>query len=220
MGIAGKDGCFAEYVTLPLANLHVLPEALSDERACFVEPAAAAFEILEQVTVMSSDRVAVLGDGKLGLLIAQVLETVGCSLTLVGKHARKLELARLHGIATTELGALARKSFDVVIDATGSPSGMQAAVDLVRPRGTVVLKSIYHGKLELDAAPIVIDEITVVGSRCGPFERAIAALAAGLLRPEDMIDAVVPLASAETAFERAAQPGTLKVLLDMRPGSG
>lgn len=220
MGIAGKDGCFAEFVTLPLANLHLLPDALSDERACFVEPTAAAFEILEQVTVMSSDRVAVLGDGKLGLLIAQVLDTVGCGAVLVGRHARKLELARLHGIATAELGALARKSFDVVVEATGSPSGMQAAVELVRPRGTVVLKSTYHGKLELDAAPLVIDEITVVGSRCGPFERAIAALASGLVRPDDMIDALMPLHSAEAAFERAAQPGTLKVLLDMRAGTG
>jgi threonine dehydrogenase-like Zn-dependent dehydrogenase len=219
MGIAGKDGCFAEYVTLPIANLHLLPDELGDERACFVEPAAAAFEVLEQVMVMGRDRVAVLGDGKLGLLIAQVLETTGCALTLVGKHARKLELARKGGIAVAELGALARKSFDVVIEATGSPSGMQAAIDLVRPRGTVVLKSTYHGKLELDAAPIVIDEITVVGSRCGPFDRAIAALAAGLVRPDEMIDAVVPLSAAHRALERAAQPGTLKVLLDMRSGS-
>jgi threonine dehydrogenase-like Zn-dependent dehydrogenase len=220
MGIAGKDGCFAEFVTLPLTNLRLLPDELSDERACFVEPTAAAFEILEQVTVMGTDRVAVLGDGKLGLLIAHVLDTVGCGPILVGKHARKLELARLHGIATAELGALARKSFDLVVDATGSPAGMRAAIELVRPRGTVVLKSTYHGQLELDAAPLVIDEITVIGSRCGPFERAIAALASGLLQPDDMIDAVVPLSSAEAAFERAAQPGTLKVLLDMRAGSG
>jgi threonine dehydrogenase-like Zn-dependent dehydrogenase len=219
MGIAGKDGCFAEYVTLPMANLHLLPDELSDERACFVEPAAAAFEVLEQVMVLGRDRVAVLGDGKLGLLIAQVLESTGCALTLVGHHPRKLELARDAGITTAEIGSLARKSFDVVVEATGSPSGLHAAVELVRPRGTVVLKSTYHGKLELDAAPLVIDEITVVGSRCGPFERAIPALASGLVRPDALIDAIVPLARAESAFERAAQPGALKVLLDMRAES-
>jgi threonine dehydrogenase-like Zn-dependent dehydrogenase len=219
MGIAGKDGCFAEYVTPPMTNLHTLPEELSDERACFVEPAAAAFEVLEQVMVLSRDRVAVLGDGKLGLLIAQVLESTGCALTLVGNHARKLELARQAGITTAEIGSLARKSFDVVVEATGSPTGLHAAVELVRPRGTVVLKSTYHGKLELDAAPLVIDEITVVGSRCGPFERAIPALASGLVRPDALIDAIVPLVRAESAFERAAQPGALKVLLDMRAES-
>jgi threonine dehydrogenase-like Zn-dependent dehydrogenase len=166
--------------------------------------------------VLARDRVAVLGDGKLGLLIAQVLETTGCALTLVGKHARKLELARRSGIATAELGALARKSFDVVVEATGSPAGLHAAIELVRPRGTVVLKSTYHGKLELDAAPLVIDELSVIGSRCGPFERAIPALASGLVRPDELIDAIVPLSAAESAFERAARPGALKVLLDMR----
>jgi threonine dehydrogenase-like Zn-dependent dehydrogenase len=219
MGIAGKDGCFAEYVTLPLANLHLLPDALSDERACFVEPAAAAFEVLEQVMVMSRDRVAVLGDGKLGLLIAQVLDTTGCALTLVGKHAHKLALARQAGIATAELGALGRKSFDVVVEATGSPAGLHAAIELARPRGTVVLKSTHHGKVELDTAPLVIDEITVVGSRCGPFERAIPALTSGLIRPDELIDVIVPFTDAESALARAAQPGALKVLLDMRGGS-
>ena len=219
MGIAGKDGCFAEYVTLPMANLHLLPDELSDERACFVEPTAAAFEVLEQVMVLGRDRVAVLGDGKLGLLIAQVLESTGCALTLVGHHASKLELARNAGIETADIASLARKSFDVVVEATGSPSGLRAAVELVRPRGTVVLKSTYHGKVEFDAAPLVIDEITVVGSRCGPFERAIPALASGLVRPDALIEAVIPLANAASAFERAAQPGALKVLLDMRAES-
>jgi threonine dehydrogenase-like Zn-dependent dehydrogenase len=219
MGIAGKDGCFAEYVTLPVANLHVLPPAIDDVRACFVEPVAAACEVLEQITVMPRDRVAVLGDGKLGLLVAQALATTGCALTLAGKHDRKLRLARDRGIATAALADLPRKAFDVVIEATGSPAGMHAAIELVRPRGTIVLKSTYHGKLVLDAAPLVIDELHVVGSRCGPFEVAIPALASGAIRPEDMVDAVLPLSQAEAAFERAAEPSVLKVLLDMRAGS-
>jgi threonine dehydrogenase-like Zn-dependent dehydrogenase len=160
--------------------------------------------------------VVVLGDGKLGLLVAQVLASTGCSLTLVGKHARKLAIARKHDIAVAELSELPRKAFDMVIEATGSPSGMQAAMELARPRGTVVLKSTYHGKLELDAAPLVIDELTVLGSRCGPFEAAIPALASAVVDPEDMIDAVFKLEQAERAFERAAEPGVLKVLFDLR----
>lgn len=218
MGIAGKDGCFAEYVTLPLTNLHFLPKDLPDIRACFVEPTAAAYEVLEQVTIMPRDRAVVLGDGKLGLLLAQVLSSTGCASTLVGKHPRKLALARKLGIAVAELSELPRKSFDIVIEATGSAAGMHAAIELARPRGTVVLKSTYHGKLELDAAPLVIDELTVVGSRCGPFEAAVPALASGVVNPDDMVDAVFPLAQAERAFAEAAKPGMLKVLLDMRPG--
>jgi threonine dehydrogenase-like Zn-dependent dehydrogenase len=216
LGIAGKDGCFAEYVTLPLRNLHLLPDALSDVRACFVEPTAAAFEILEQVTVMSTDQVAVLGDGKLGLLIAQVLEVTGCELTLVGKHPHKLGLAEKRGTRCAQLDQLPRKAFDVVVEATGSKDGLRAAIELTRPRGIVVLKSTHHGEVQLDLAPIVIDELSVIGSRCGPFERAIAALSASQIDPDAMVDAVVPLAQAEAAFEHAARPGVLKVLLDMR----
>lgn len=216
LGILNKDGCFAQYVTLPIANLHPLPDALDDLRACFVEPTAAAFEVLEQVKIAPSDRVAVLGDGKLGLLCAQVLHTSGCALTVVGKHARKLELAAARGIATGALAELQPKSFDVVVEATGSAEGMHAAIDLLRPRGTLVLKSTYHGLLSLDAAPIVIDELTLVGSRCGPFERAIPALAAGIVDPTPLVDAVMPLADGVAALARAGRPGVLKVLLDMR----
>jgi threonine dehydrogenase-like Zn-dependent dehydrogenase len=216
LGILGKDGCFAEYVTLPISNLHLLPEALSDTRACFVEPAAAAFEILEQLTVMARDRVAVLGDGKLGLLIAQVLETTGCALTLVGKHARKLALADQRGIATAQLAALPRKSFDIVVEATGAPDGMRTALELARPRGTIVLKSTYHGRLEVDAAPLVIDELSVIGSRCGPFERPILALTSGTINPDAMVDEIIPLSRALSALERAREPTSLKVLIDAR----
>ncbi|MDD9933282.1 MAG: alcohol dehydrogenase catalytic domain-containing protein [Myxococcales bacterium] len=216
MGILHKDGCFAEHVTLQQACLHPLPEALEDARACFVEPTAAAFEVLEQVPVSDRDRIAVLGDGKLGLLIGQVLATTGATPTLVGRHERKLSLARAQGARTAALDALDDNTFDVVIEATGSPAGMEAAIRLTRPRGTLVLKSTYHGPLELDAAPLVIDELTVVGSRCGPFEPALRALATGAVDPDAMVDAIYPLAQAAEALERAQQPGVLKVLLDMR----
>jgi threonine dehydrogenase-like Zn-dependent dehydrogenase len=216
MGILGKQGCFAERVTLPVANLHCIPDSLPDELACFIEPTAAAFEVLEQLTVMSRDRVVVLGDGKLGLLVAQVLATTGCDLTLAGKHARKLALANKLGVATCTNEELPRKAFDVVVEATGSHDGLRRAVELARPRGTVVLKSTFHGELTLDAAPIVIDELHIIGSRCGPFPLAVAALEAGVIDPGLMVDAIVPFSNAPAAFERAAQPGALKILLDMR----
>ena len=219
MGILGKQGCFAEHVTLPIANLHVLPDALDDVTACFVEPTAAAFEILEQLTLPERARVVVLGDGKLGLLVAQVLAQHGADTILVGHHERKLTLARSLGLLTAAVESLPRKAFDVVVEATGSPEGLKTAVALARPRGTVVLKSTYHGELRLDAAPIVIDELTLVGSRCGPFEPAIAALASGRVRPEPLVDAVLPLAEGVAAMQRAGAPGTLKVILDMRAGA-
>jgi threonine dehydrogenase-like Zn-dependent dehydrogenase len=214
MGIVGKQGCFADYVTLPVANLHALPDALDDVRACFVEPTAAAFEVLEQVEVAARSRVAVLGDGKLGLLVAQVLAQRGADVVLVGRHARKLAVAQALGLRTASSAeALPRKALDLVVEATGSPDGLRTAVALTRPRGTIVLKSTYHGELRLDAAPLVIDELTLVGSRCGPFEPAIDALARGLVRVEPMIDAVLPLDDAASALQRAAAAGTLKVLL-------
>jgi alcohol dehydrogenase len=216
LGILAKDGCFAEYVTLPVRTLHPLPDTLPDEIACFVEPTAAAFEVLEQITPMPSDRALVLGDGKLGILVAQVLMTTGCSVALAGNHARKLELARGLGLTTLTHAELEPKSFDIVVEATGSPAGLQQAIQLTRPRGTLVLKSTYHGAVTLDTAPIVIDEISLIGSRCGPFAIAIAALEAGSIDPRPLIDAVVPLGDALSGFERAAAAGGLKVLLDMR----
>jgi threonine dehydrogenase-like Zn-dependent dehydrogenase len=216
LGILGKDGCFATHVTLPLANLHVLPDTLPDERACFVEPTAAAFEIIEQVPLDTRDEVLVVGDGKLALLIAQVIATTGAELTLVGKHDSKLAVARALGIRVVDRAAIEPKSFDVVVEATGSPSGMQDAIGWVRPRGKIVLKSTYHGPLTLDAAPLVIDELHLIGSRCGPFEPAIAALASGAVRTEPLVSAVIPFADATSGFARASAAGTLKVLLDMR----
>lgn len=215
LGILGKDGAFASYLTLPIVNLHRIPEMLSDRAACFVEPLAACFEILEQVRVLPDDRVVVLGDGKLGVLAALVLQSQGARPVLLGKHARKLARARQLGLSTALAADLPRKAYDVVVEATGSPTGMQLAIDLVRPRGTLVLKSTYHGALTLNAAPLVIDEITLVGSRCGPFSPALAELAAGKLQPEALIDDVFPLHAAEQALQRAAEPGVLKVLLSM-----
>jgi threonine dehydrogenase-like Zn-dependent dehydrogenase len=216
MGIVGKDGCFADYVTLPTRNLHILPDSIADEVACFVEPVAAAFEVLEQVTPMARDRVAVLGDGKLGLLVAQVLHTTGCEVVLVGKHASKLQRAHALGLKTKDAGELSAKSFDIVVEATGSPAGLGQAIALTRPCGTLVLKSTYHGSVSLDAAPLVIDEISLIGSRCGPFSVAIAALAARSIDVATLVDAVLPLPAGVSAMQRAAEPGVLKVLLDMR----
>ncbi|MDH5674050.1 MAG: alcohol dehydrogenase catalytic domain-containing protein [Myxococcales bacterium] len=215
LGIVEKPGCFAEYLTLKLDSLHRLPPELSDARASFVEPTAAAYEILEQVAIGPEHRVAVLGDGKLGLLIAQVILTTGCKPHVIGRHPKKLELAERFGARVAEPETLSPKSFDCVIEATGSPSGLQRALGLTRPRGTLVLKSTYHAKLELDAAPIVIDELSIVGSRCGPFEPAIAALSSNAINPDPMIDAVFPLAQAPEALARAAEPGVLKVLLEV-----
>jgi threonine dehydrogenase-like Zn-dependent dehydrogenase len=215
LGIVNKAGCFAEYVTLPERNLHRVPGEIPDRHACFVEPVAACHEVLEQVPIGPRDRVLVLGDGKLGQLLTLLLLDQGLTVTLAGNHDRKLALARAAGAQTAAPAELERKSFDVVIEATGSPSGMQRALDLVRPRGTLVLKSTYHGPLTFDAAPLVIDEITLVGSRCGPFAPAIASLAAGGLPVEQLIDQTFQLDQAPEAFKRAATPGTLKILLHM-----
>jgi threonine dehydrogenase-like Zn-dependent dehydrogenase len=215
LGILDKDGAFAEYVTLPIENLHPVPDGLSDRAACFIEPLAACFEILEQVAISQRDRVAVLGDGKLGMLTAMVLSNNGTPPVLVGKHASKIARAQRMGIRSTLAHELSPKSYDVVIEATGSPSGMQLATSLVRPRGTIVLKSTYHGELTLQAAPWVIDELTIVGSRCGPFPPALSELAAGRLLPEGLIDAVFPLHDIERAVQHASEPGVLKVLLQM-----
>jgi threonine dehydrogenase-like Zn-dependent dehydrogenase len=215
LGILGKDGCFAQYVTLPLVNLHRVPETLSDAAASFIEPIAACYEILEQLRLDARDRILILGDGKLAQLIARVLTAHGLAPLLSGKHAAKLERATRAGLPVANAQAHEPKSYDVVIEATGSPSGMQRAIELVRPRGTIVLKSTYHGPLQLDAAPLVIDELTVIGSRCGPFEPAIGALAAHKLDPTPLIDATLPLAQAEAALRKAAEPGVLKVLLRM-----
>ncbi|MFQ5769221.1 MAG: alcohol dehydrogenase catalytic domain-containing protein, partial [bacterium] len=168
LGILNQNGAFAEFVISPDKNLHEIPQTIPDTSAVFVEPLAAALEILEQVHIEPNQRVAIIGDGKLGLLICQVLKLTGCQLALIGKHSRKLALAKSWGIKTFELYQISDTKFDIVVEASGAPSGFATAMQLILPRGTIVLKSTYHGKIDLNAAPIVIDEINIVGSRCGP----------------------------------------------------
>jgi alcohol dehydrogenase len=212
LGIVGKDGCHAECVTLPTGNLHVVPDEVTDDRAVFAEPLAAAFEILEQVHVAPDERVLVLGDGKLGLLATMVLSTAGADTTLVGRHPHKLAIAESAGArASTEVPAVA--GFDVVVEATGNAAGLATALGAVRPRGTVVLKSTYHGRPAVDTARIVIDEIRVVGSRCGRFGPALRSLASGRIDPKPLVEETYALADGVVAYEHAARKGALKVCL-------
>jgi len=216
LGISGRDGAFADFLTLPTRNLHVVPEMVSDRAAVFTEPLAAALEILEQVPVRPTDRVIVLGDGKLGLLVAQVLALTGCDLVAVGRHECKLDILRRRHIAVRSADdRFALGEADIVVECTGGPAGFTAARRLLRPRSTLVLKSTYYGLASVDLTGLVVDEITLVGSRCGPFAPALRLLAAGLVDVEPLIDDVYPLDGGLVGFERAATRGTLKVLLSM-----
>jgi threonine dehydrogenase-like Zn-dependent dehydrogenase len=215
IGIAGRDGCFAEYLTLPLRNCHDVPDALSDRQAVFVEPLAAAMQVTCQVTIDESTRAVVLGDGRLAQLIARVLAGRTRSLCMVGKHEPKLRLARRAGVPVTPLGAFTpRKDADVVVDATGSGEGLALAMATVRPRGTIVLKSTAALGAEINLAPLVVDEVTVVGSRCGPFPAALEALAARRVSVDDLVSATWPLSEGLEALADAAGTGRVKVLLD------
>jgi threonine dehydrogenase-like Zn-dependent dehydrogenase len=214
LGIVNHPGAFREYLTLPQRNLHALPDTLPTERAVFVEPLAAACEILDQVPLPCAAEIAVLGDGKLGLLIALVLNAHGHRVHQFGRHAEKLRIASRAGVDTDSAGgALPDMAYDWVVDATGSPEGFRQAVRMTRPRGTVILKSTVHGLVGVDTAPVIVNEITLVGSRCGRFEPALDLLNRNLIPVEDMISEQFPLADAVRAFERAAQKGVLKVLL-------
>jgi threonine dehydrogenase-like Zn-dependent dehydrogenase len=219
LGIVAHDGAFAEYLTLPLENLHVIPDSITDEQAVFVEPLAAAGEILEQVDVRCFREAAVLGDGKLAQLIARVLRTKIPRVVLFGKHTKKLALARMAGIELKKVRGNAsdlkdvKKTFALVIEATGSPTGLSLAQQLTEPRGTLVLKSTFHGAAPVEMWPIVVKEITVVGSRCGPFEKAIALLRAGKVDPRPLITRTFPLADAPAAIRFAQNLGVMKVLL-------
>lgn len=219
LGIMGRDGAFAEWLTLPAANLRPVPDVLADETATFVEPVAAAFEMLEQVAVPPGLRAIVHGDGKLGLVCAQVLHDAGADVTLIGRHADKLALAEGWGIRTQSDTAPAPAPAPLVVEATGRAAGCRSAVDLVEPRGTLVLKSTVSDPDALPVVPLVVNEITVVGSRCGLFEPAIAALAEGRVQVDPLIQATYPLADGPAALEHAGRPGALKVLLDMRNGA-
>ena len=215
LGIVGHDGAFAEYLALPVVNLHRVPSGIPDDAAVFTEPLAAACEILEQVNVRSHREACVLGDGKLAQLIARVLRAEGLRVTMIGKHASKLRLARLAGIATLQSGnRVSRRAnaFTLAVEATGSPSGLALAQQITVPRGTLVLKSTFHGAVPVETWPIVVKELTVVGSRCGPFRTALALLRSGRVDPRPLISRVFDLKDVAEAIRYSQKPGVMKVL--------
>lgn len=214
LGILNRNGVFAEFTSLPLVNLHRVPDSVSDEAAVFCEPLAAALEILEQVAIRPSDRVLVVGAGRLGQLIAQVLALTGCSLHVVVRHPEQKEILARRGIRAVNETDISERKYDLVVEATGSPAGFSLARSSVRPRGTLVLKSTFSGEVLLNLSPVVVDEITLVGSRCGPFGPALRLLEEGRIDPTPLIAARYPLEQALIAFEQAARPGVLKVLLE------
>jgi 2-desacetyl-2-hydroxyethyl bacteriochlorophyllide A dehydrogenase len=213
LGIAGRDGAFAELLTLPVSNLHRVPDRIPDEAAIFTEPLAAAHEILEQVPVPERSRTLVVGDGRLGQLCAHVLARAGSPPVVCGRHPEKLKRLSFFGFQTMTAETDFERRFDLVVEATGSPGGLETALRAARPRGTVVLKSTYHGEAALALAGVVIDEITLVGSRCGPFEAALEHLSSDTSITDHLITARYCLDDVGDAFERATQPASLKVLL-------
>ncbi len=236
MGIAGRDGCFADLVTLPERNLHEVPETISDEEAVFIEPLAAAYQVIQQVPIEPRTRIAVVGSGRLGLLIAQVLATTGCKLEVVGRNPKTLLFCEKKRIQSKSVDEVRLKNDrDVVVECTGSPKGMGIALAMVRPRGTVVLKSTYAGKGTgarrhegteggeegggdgVDLAPMVVNEVTLLGSRCGPFSEAINALARRAVEVSSMVARVFPIERGLEAFEASADPANIKVLLKINP---
>jgi alcohol dehydrogenase len=219
LGIVAHDGAFAEYLALPVENLHFVPSSVSDEKAVFVEPLAAACQILDQLDIRKYPSAAVLGDGKLAQLIAMMLRAAGSRVVLYGKHENKLALARRAGIATRLVSGDARdltrvkENFGLVVEATGSPTGLALAQRMTEPRGTLLLKSTFHGAAPVETWPIVVKEITVVGSRCGPFAKAIAILQSGKVDPTPLISRTFELKNAPAAIAHAQKRGVMKVLL-------
>jgi threonine dehydrogenase-like Zn-dependent dehydrogenase len=215
LGIRGRDGALAEAFCLPIGNLHPVPDVMPDQVAVFTEPLAAACQVLDQVHVQPTNRVVVLGDGKLGLLVAQVLALTGCALTVIGRHEEKLAILAARGIDTRVGTEGLEGRAEVVVECTGQAAGFDQARRLVRPRGTLVLKSTYHGLVETDLSSLVVDEIQVLGSRCGPFPAALRLLSQGLVDVTPLIEAQYTLDEGLAAFEHAGQRGALKVLVRM-----
>lgn len=214
LGIDRKDGAMAEYLTLPVANLHRLPDGISDDQAVFIEPLAAALQTLHLSHISPHDRVLLLGAGKLGLLTAQVVALTGCHLTVIGRHNRQLALVARWGIDGAFPGEVEPRTADLVIDCTGTAEGFADALNLVKPRGTIHLKSTYEGLPPADLTRAVVDEVRIVTSRCGPFEAAIRLLNRRMIDVDSMIEARYPLSEAIQAFEHATRKGMLKVILD------
>jgi threonine dehydrogenase-like Zn-dependent dehydrogenase len=218
IGILDHDGAFADVVAVPQRNLYAVPDSIPTDEAVFVEPVAAAFEIPAQVTPNRRDRVIVLGDGRLGNLCAQVLAQLCDRVLVVGKHREKLDLLASLGLTTCLLSERPQdRSADIVVDCTGSASGLKTALELVRPRGTIVLKTTIAGTQAIEWARIVVDEVTIVGSRCGPFDRALTALAAGQIKVAPLVSAHFDLTNGVAALRHAGEPAVVKVLLDVIP---
>lgn len=215
LGIVNRHGAFGEYLCLPVENLHPVPDNIPSEVATFTEPLAAALEIQQQVALDANDRVLVVGDGKLGQLVAQTLALTGCELLVVGRHREKLANLEARGIKTDLAEAVKDRAFDISVECTGNPEGFAIARRALRPRGTLVLKSTYAGNLNIDASSLVVDEITLIGSRCGPFPAALQLLATGQVDVQPLIHGRYPLSEGLLAFELAQRRGVLKVLLEI-----
>lgn len=215
LGIVNRNGAFAEYLTLPIANLHPVPDSVSTDAATFTEPVAAALEIQQQVPISPEEKVLVVGDGKLGQLVAQTIALTGCELLVIGRHREKLGNLEDRGIKTGFADAVKDRYFDISIECTGNPEGFAIARRALRPRGTLVLKSTYAGALTFDASALVVDEITLIGSRCGPFKPALQLLAQNQVDVKHLIHTRYPLDEGLVAFEKAQSPGVLKVLLEI-----
>ena len=215
LGIAGRDGAHAEFLRLPLANLMRVPDKIADEHAVFAEPIGAACGIMERTEITSDQKVAVVGDGKLGLLCAQAIALTGAPVLLIGKHPEKLRIAERRGIetATSRQAAKRKREFDVVVEASGCASGFSVALELLRPLGVLVLKSTFHGTTSLEASRIVVDELSIVGSRCGRLAPALGLLNKGAIDVDSLISEEYPLRDGVLAMERAGSKGVLKVLL-------
>jgi len=215
LGIVNRNGAFADYLTLPIKNLHSVPDTVETNAATFTEPLAAALEIQEQVSITAEDRVLVVGDGKLGQLVAQSLALTGCDLLAIGRHRQKLANLEALGIKVGFADDVQDGTFDRSIECTGNPEGFAIAARALRPRGTLVLKSTYTGNLTLDASTLVVNEITLIGSRCGPFDKALALLEQHQIDINRLIQAEYPLREGLEGFKLAQQKGALKVLLNM-----
>jgi len=214
LGISGRNGAFAEYVAVPETNCHVVPDGASDEEAVFVEPLAAAAHVLDVQPIVPTTRVAVIGSGRLGLLVAQVLALQGCELVVWGRNPRTLALCREYGVDARAVDSCPWDAcYDVVVECTGSPEGFPMALALCRPQGTIVLKSTYHDRAPLELAPVVVNEVRVVGNRCGDFSRALHLLETRRVRVRELITARYPLSRGLEAFAAAARPENTKVLL-------
>ncbi len=216
LGIKNRHGAFAQFVTLPIANLHTVPDSLANDKAVFTEPIAAAAHILEQITVAPDDTVTVIGSGRLGLLIAQVLKTTACRLQVVARHEIQRRILQRFNIPAVPESNLSPHLADVVVEASGSPGGLQAALQVIKPTGTLVLKSTYAGETPVNLSSLVVNEIRLLGSRCGQFAPALSLLQSNAVDPTPLITQRFALHDAEQAFAAAAQPGAIKVLLQIQ----